>query len=111
MITGDTLRAEAREHRQQARRLAEAAAILDGPVRRIGRLRHCNNPTELQRAFEGSGLTYDGVSRELGFSQKWISMIVRGLVSRPEIEERIRAIISEVNSGVSAHDAAGESAR
>jgi hypothetical protein len=110
VITGDTLRTEAREHRQQARRLVEAAAILDGPVRRIGRPRHCSNPTELQRAFEGSGLTYDGVSRELGFSQKWISMIVRGLVNRPEIEVRIRAIICEVNSRVAARQASGEGA-
>jgi hypothetical protein len=99
----EQLQQKAREHRQEARRCDAAVKVLLEPQRSQGR--PVNPKRDLFEAFRKSGLTYKELALKLGVGYRYISWVVRGIDNKPELECRIREILSTHGKAQSVTDA------
>ncbi|HEY1884118.1 MAG TPA: hypothetical protein VGG51_13870 [Candidatus Cybelea sp.] len=87
----EQLRQQAKEHRQEARRLVQAAEILEAPKKSQGR--PVNPNRDLQEAFQQSGLTYKELAAKVGIGYRYVSWTIRGMLDRPILTQRIRVAL------------------
>jgi hypothetical protein len=86
------LRQQAREHRQEARRLDTAVKVLLEPQKTKGRPQTPNK--DLYDAFKASGLQYKELAAKLGVGYRYVSWVVRGIDDKPKLEGRIREVLA-----------------
>ncbi|HEY1680222.1 MAG TPA: hypothetical protein VGF98_01080 [Candidatus Tumulicola sp.] len=88
----EQLKAEARTKRREARQITEAIRALEEDARPQGR--PVNPNRDLADAFKRGGLKYADLGKELGVSYRVVSWVIRGMMSRPDVERRLREILA-----------------